>query len=187
MRRRRNTTALAARLGITQELLSIFLGVGRTSITMFELGVRPMPDEGSFKISMMMHAFHSDRKPASLENYEAKESAQVCEMLEKSIKINEGKLLGLQIKLRKCCENYTREANGLRTAGLLLENPPPFSESPDADKKWLQNMEADAWYRMQRYGKDVQVRLQLKMEVLEFEIAAAKKKLADLKPIILSS
>ena len=177
---RKNKKTLAAQLGITQQLLSRFLGIARTSITMFESSDRGIPYEGSFKYSLLSIALNSDQKPASLEGYEAKETAKVQQMLEKSIQTNEGKLLLLQIKFRKCCENYTREANGLRTAGLMLENPPQFFESPDDEKKWLQNMEADAWYRMQRYGKDVQTQLQLKIEVTEFEIAAAKKKLAEL-------
>ena len=102
------------------------------------------------------------------------------QMLERSIKTNEAKLYLLQVKLKKCCGNYAREANALRTAGLLLENLPPVSGPPDDDQKWLKNFEADARYRMQRYSRAVQTSLELKIDALEFEIANAKKKLAEL-------
>ncbi len=177
---RRSKTTLAAQLGITQQFLSRFLGIARSSITMFEMGHRNLPHAGAFKTGLLMQAFSSDRKPASWEGHAAQETAEVQQMLEKSIKVNEAKLYLLQAKLKKCCGNYAREANAMRTAGLLLESLPPVSGLPDEDQKWLENFEADARYRMQKYSKAVQANLQLKIEALDFEIAAAKKKLAEL-------
>jgi len=80
---RKNKKTLAAQLGITQQLLSRFLGIARTSITMFESSDRGIPYEGSFKYSLLSIALNSDQKPASLEGYEAKETAKVQQMLEK--------------------------------------------------------------------------------------------------------
>lgn len=167
---------LPGKLGITQEMMASYLGISRSALTMYQHSERSLPTAVIGKHSALEDALFSNEQPASLASFASTERALVREAMDAHISTCNMKLMGAKRRLEKLRNDFDRTMNALKVSGILLANL-PTGKAGKQDRMWLELLEAEAWKQIDQCGQAAQAKLELQMEVLAFEIAAAKRRM----------
>jgi|GEM_PF-1710772 len=183
-RKKKNKNSLHVKLGVSQKLLAGYLGIGRSSITMSESGLRGLPYTGSTCKGPMQRIFDT------LDSYPPPDTVQQMadmetNMLKKHLKVVidscNVKLARWKLQLKQLRDYYATASNTLKLSGIMLAQlPDEETEDSERQRIYLNLMESNAMVRINKYGQAAQKKLQLQIEVVTFELEAARKLLNEI-------
>ena len=170
MQRFKTELTVREKMGVSQDLFAVYLGINRAQYSMYESGVRELPDEAHTKNIALALLLLKETLPT--QNYlDAEEALQekAAKAIAKRYSLVEVKLLKAKLEL-EAMENRRQQClTAMIAVSHLLPNI-PAGEEGRGDRLSLELMEALAKQKLRSCSKKAQALLQLKIDVLEFEM-----------------
>lgn len=163
-------------LGISQQQLADYLGVSRALLSLAEMNERSLPAAALIKAGEIELVLKSKKTSPKLKQFTNKQTTALQKMLQQRRKDCVYELSVAKKKLDKMKLQYQQAANALSVANSLL-NTVSNDAKRKMDKLWLEILEDDTLKKMQSFGEAAQMKLQLKIELLEFELTALSAKM----------
>ncbi|MCB2410292.1 hypothetical protein [Hymenobacter lucidus] len=178
-----NEGALRQLLGLTQQVLAIYLRVSRELLAQVELGRRSLPLAALERLTPLLTRLHGAGGLASIEpplapsETNPQHSAAEQQEIRQRLRTCRHKAGNSRYQL----ENMRRQARPFHRrlallAPLLAALPPPTGPDPDEqDRRWYTHRLEDANWRLSSCGTLAQGRLEATILALDTEIAALEK------------
>lgn len=156
-------------LGLTQEQLAMLLGTTRSQVSLFELGLRPLPVPAALTLKeILLVGTASTGK--SVKRQPAKANEQHTLMFTELLKQNESQQQ--QVK-RKIQELHEKHSNGLK--GQVLLDYLATTENKDKSLfKFMPPVNRNAKHIIQR-GQSQKMKYEIQLKVLQYEAALLRE------------
>lgn len=163
-------------LGISQQQFANYLGVSRALLSLAEMQERSLPTAALIKVGEIELALQSKKPSPKQKQFTNKQTTVIQKMLQQRLKDCVYELSVAKKKLDKMKLQYLHAANALSVAANLL-NTVSNDKKRKMDKLWLEILEDETLKKIQSFGEVAQLRLQLKIELLEFELKSLSAKM----------
>ena len=163
-------------LGMSQELMASFLGIGRPTLALAETGKRSLPTAALIKLNQLLHIPNqsnlapSAKALAMLAKQDAKQRAQANRKMT-SIQLK-AKLLQQELTLMQ--QAYSQCSKALHTSAYLLPRL-TNTQADKLDKDVLQLLELQSLQKLQHCGPTAQALLAIRINLLNLEAEGLAK------------
>ncbi len=165
-------------LGLSQQQLADYLGISRALLSLVEANQRSLPTNASIKETQLIQAIQHDAQEPLLQlvqfTTQQNESFQKILLQRKAEVVYE--LALAKRKLKKLELQYQQAVKALHTANYLLSNL-PIGAKNKLDKLWLELLLEESMQKLEACGEVAQQKLQLKIKLLEKEMALLLEKI----------
>lgn len=170
---RRKFQEIKGLLGFTQDEMAQLLKLHRSTVSRFELGKGPIPQDSKLLLGAMLKYIQSPEAKADLP--EALEEQQALETvkLQKLIKENEYQYERLSRKLHKAQANYAYNEKAVKLLYFLREHA---AELPEVSPDVLRLLENRVKASLQKLGKADVLALELQVDLLVYQKMLLERK-----------